>query len=134
MCPIMNFIFGYIHKTPVSHNFFGMPYQPKYQAHDSMLNVIQIEGPIGMLVVLGKVIFATAFAIASEMANYVIDYVNTYQFELATGVWDVVASSINLSTGLMFADFLGKVAYKPLKLSTELDYDGISQAYHNFGI
>ena len=63
------------------------------------------------------------------MVDYTVDYINTYQFELATGVWDVVASSVNLSTGLMLSDFLGKAAYKPLKLSTELDYDAISDYF-----
>ena len=86
----------------------------------------QMHGPIEMLIILGKVIFAAVFAITQELVNYTIDYLNTYQFELAKGVWDVLASSFNLTFGLMFADFIGKVAYKPLKLSTELDYDAIS--------
>ena len=85
-----------------------------------------------MLVILFKVVFATYMAIAEELVNYTIDYINTYQFELEKGVWDVIASTVNLSTGLMFADFLGKVAYKPLKLSTELDYDAISESYNNW--
>ena len=82
-----------------------------------------------MLIILLKVVTATMMAIGEAMVEYTVDYINTYQFELMKGVWDVIASSVNLSTGLMFADFLGKAAYKPLKLSTELDYDAISEYF-----
>ena len=126
MCPIMNFLFGQqLHYEQQTHSFFGMPYQPKYQPRNSMLEVFSIEGPVGSLIILFKVIFATYWAICQEIANYTIDYLSTYKMELFTGFWDVAASSFNLTFGLMFADFLGKVAYKPLKLSTEIDIEGL---------
>ena len=128
MCPIMNFLFGQQpHHQQEVHNFFGMPYQPKFQPRNSMLEAFSIEGPIGTLIILAKVIFATYMAIAQEMVNYTVNYIQTYKFELATGLWDVAASSFNLTFGLFFADFLGGVAYKPLKLSTELDYPAIAE-------
>ena len=97
-----------------------------------MMEVFSIEGPLGTLMILFKVIFATYMAIAQEIADYTVNYIQTYKFELLRDSYDVLASSTNLFTGLMLADFMGKVAYKPMKLSTELDYDAIAEYAQTF--
>ena len=127
MCPIMNFLFGQpLRFEQRTHNFFGMQYQPKFQPQQSIMQVVDMRGPMEAVMIFFQVIFATYMAIAQEMANQVIDYLSTYQFELAKGLYDVAASSFNLTSGLLMTDFLGKVAFKPLKLSNELDYPAIS--------
>ena len=127
MCPIMNFLFGtQLHYQQETHNFFGMPYQPTFQPQHSMMQVVDMRGPFQAVMIFFQVIFSAYMAIAQEMANQVIDYLSTYQFELAKGLYDVAASSFNLTSGLLMTDFLGKVAFKPLKLSNELDYPAIS--------
>ena len=128
MCPIMNFLFGQFSQHEQStHNFFGMPYQPQYQPRNSMVEVFSIEGPVGTMIILGKVIFATYMAIAQECAKQMMEFLETYQFELATGFYDVFASIINLSTGILASDILGKVAFRPLKLSEDIDIDAVAE-------
>merc|ERR1712166_649791 len=130
MCPIMNFLFGLTESTGYvqqTHNFFGMPYQPKFeQPQHSMMTVISLKGPVQAFMIFFQVIFATYMTIAQELANQAIDFITTYQFELGTGLYDVAASSLNLTSGFLMSSFLGKVAFKPLKPSDELDFEAIS--------
>ena len=94
-----------------------------------MWDLFTIEGPIGTMFLVFKIVMATISAMVQEVLGMVVQFMFEYKFELFTGIYDVYASIANLWIGTWSALTMHKSMWHSFKTSDEIDYMKMNFAF-----